>query len=199
MLKVALTGGIATGKSYVLAQLRERGIPTIDADDIVHKSFEPGTAITQAVALEFGHGILKPDGGVDRSVLAAKVFTDAVARLRLEAIVHPMVYQEIERWFSTVDRPIAIASIPLLYETHRESDFDAVVVTACKADQQLRRLMERGLSEEEARRRMAVQIPTEEKATRADFVVSTSGTKLETNAQVDDLVIRLSRRSTIDD
>jgi dephospho-CoA kinase len=199
MLKVALTGGIATGKTYVLAQLRERGVPTIDADHIVHRAFVPGTAVTRAVVLEFGHGILKPDGGVDRSVLAAKVFADAEARLRLEAIVHPMVYEEIERWFDTVNRPVAVASIPLLYETHRESDFDAVVVTACKADQQLHRLMERGLSEEEARRRMAVQIPTEEKAMRADFVVWTSGTKQETDAQVDELIARLSRGLTIAD
>ena len=139
MLKVALTGGIATGKSYVLELLLDRGVPTIDADDIVHESFEPGTATTQAIALDFGHAVLQPDGRVDRAALASRVFTDANARLRLEAIVHPLVYKKIMEWFETVDRPMAVVSIPLLYETHREADFDAVVVTACKADQQVQR------------------------------------------------------------
>ena len=194
MKKVALTGGIATGKSYVLAQLRERGIPTIDADDIVHAAFEPGTATTQAIVLEFGHAVLQSDGRVDRAVSRGKVFADADARLRLEAIVHPLVYEEIRKWLDTVDRPTGVASIPLLYETHRESDFDVVVVTACKPDQQLERIMERGLSEEEARRRMAAQIPTEDKALRADYVIWTSGTTLETDAQVDELLIKLARR-----
>jgi dephospho-CoA kinase len=194
MLKVALTGGIATGKSYVLAQLRERGVPTIDADDLVHESFEPKTLTTQAIALEFGQAILQPDGRVNRVALASKVFADAKARLRLEAIVHPLVYKQILAWFKTVNAPAAVASIPLLYETHRESAFDAVVVTACKAEQQVERIMARGLSEEEARLRMAVQIPTEEKAVRADYVIWTSGTVKETAAQVDELLVKLAKR-----
>jgi len=192
MLKVALTGGIATGKSYVLEQLRDRGVPAIDADDIVHESFEPGNPVTQAIALEFGPYALLPDGRVNRAALASIVFADAAARLRLEAIVHPVVYNEIRDWFATLDRPFAVASIPLLYETFRDADFDAVVVTACRADQQLERLVARGLSEKDARLRMAAQISTEEKAMRADYVIWTSGTTQETNAQVDDLLVKLS-------
>src|SRR6476646_10858444 len=114
MLKVALTGGIATGKSYVLAQLRERGVPTVDADAIVHELFEPHTLTTQAVVLEFGHAILSDTGSVDRAILASKVFTDRMARLRLEAIVHPAVYEKIREWFASVAGPMAVASIPLL-------------------------------------------------------------------------------------
>src|SRR3954452_16195923 len=100
MLKIALTGGVATGKSYILAQLRERGVPTIDADAIVHELFEPDTAVTQAVALEFGKAILRKDGRVDRAVLASKVFSNdnARLRLRLEAIVHPVVYDRLRQW-----------------------------------------------------------------------------------------------------
>jgi dephospho-CoA kinase len=192
MLKVALTGGIATGKSYVLEQLRERGVPAIDADDIVHESFEPGTATTRAIALEFGPAVLQPDGRVNRAALASIVFADATARFRLEAIVHPLVYQEIRDWFATVDCPFAVASIPLLYETHREADFDAVVVTACKMDQQLQRLMARGLSEKDARLRVAAQISAEEKAMRADYVIWTDGTMAETRAQVDELLAKLA-------
>lgn len=196
MLKVALTGGIATGKSYVLAQLLERGVPAIDADDIVHEQFEPKTPTTEAIVLEFGRGILQSTGRVNRQALGAKVFADAEARLRLEAIVHPMVYQKIREWLSTVEQPVAVASIPLLYETHREKDFDAVVVTACKAEQQLQRLTARGLTEAQARLRMAAQIPTEEKAMRADYVIWTSGTMQETQLQVDELLTKLARRSS---
>src|SRR4029079_9777300 len=137
---------IATGKSYVLAQLRERGVATADADSIVHELLEPHTAITQNIELEFGHAILQPDGRVDRAVLAAKVFADANARSRLEAIVHPEVYAKLGEWFATLGKPMGVASIPLLYETRREGDFDVVVVTACSARQQLERIMARGLS-----------------------------------------------------
>jgi len=193
MIKVALTGGIATGKSYVLRQLRNRGIPAIDADDLVHEALGPGTVTTKAIAIHFGSAILMPDGSVDRAILAKKVFADADARLRLEAIVHPGVYEAIQQWFETGDRPIGVASIPLLYETHHEADFDAVVVTACKPEQQLERMVARGLSQEEAKGRMEAQIPTEEKAMRADYVIWTSGTTLETDAQVDELLIKLGR------
>jgi dephospho-CoA kinase len=196
MVKVALTGGIATGKSHVLAQLSDRGIPTIDADSIVHQALEARTPTTDAIVLAFGHAVLQTDGRVDRPVLAAKVFTDSRARLRLEAIVHPVVYEEIRRWFDTVDKPTAVASIPLLYETHRESDFDVVVVTACTMDEQIRRIVERGLSEEHARRRIAAQLPTDEKVARADFVIWTSGTIAETNVQVEELLIKLSSRQS---
>jgi dephospho-CoA kinase len=195
MLKVALTGGIATGKSHVLRQLRDRGVPTLDADDIVHEAMGPKTPTTKAVVLEFGTAVLNSGGSVDRSVLGAKVFADPNARLRLEAIVHPVVYETIRNWFEAGDRPIGVASIPLLYETHRETDFDVVVVTACKPEEQLQRLVKRGLSEEEARLRMAAQIPTEDKVLRADHVIWTSGTTLETDAQVEELLIKLARRS----
>jgi len=191
MLKVALTGGIATGKSYVLAQVRERGVPTVDADSIVHELLEPRTAITKDIEREFGDGILQPDGRVDRSILAARVFADANARSRLEAIVHPQVYARIRDWFAAIGTPLGVASIPLLYETHREGDFDAVVVTACSPQQQLERIMARGLSETDARLRMAAQLPTEEKTQRADYVIWTTGSMAETAAQVDRVLAQL--------
>ena len=193
MTKVALTGGIATGKTYVLTRLRQGGIPTIDADEIVHEALARGTITTKAIALQFGSGALGPDGSVDRQVLAARVFADADARLRLEAIVHPVVYERILEWFATLDRPLGVASIPLLYETHRESDFDAVIVTACEPEQQLRRIVERGLSEEDAKKRMAAQISTEKKALRANFVIWTNGPVGETDAQVEELLVKLGK------
>ena len=197
MLKVALTGGIATGKSHVLALLRDRGVPVIDADDIVHELFEADTPTSRAVALEFGDGILEAGGRVNRAVLGAKVFADAGARMRLEALVHPIVYDRIRAWFATPatsNRPMGVASIPLLYETHREGDFDAVVVTTCDASQQLQRLTARGLSEAEARLRLAAQMSAEEKAQRGDYVIWTGGTLQETEQQAENFIEKVRSR-----
>jgi dephospho-CoA kinase len=193
--KVALTGGIATGKSYVLARLKDRGIATIDADDIVHEALGPGTPATKAIADRFGSVFLKPDGSVHRTLLGVKVFSDPETRQEIEAIVHPIVYATIRKWFETVGRPIAVASIPLLYETGREKDFDFVAVTVCPPDVQLQRLLERDrMSEEEARQRIGAQIPAEDKAARGDFVIFTGGTMAATDRQVDDLIETLRRR-----
>lgn len=195
MLRVALTGGIATGKSYVLSRLKERGVATIDADEVVHEALAPGTPATKAIAERFGSVFLKPDGGIDRARLGAKVFRDPGARRRLEAIIHPIVYATIRKWFDAIDRQIGVASIPLLYETEREKDFDFVVVTVCPPGVQLQRLLERdGMSEEEARRRIAAQIPAEEKAARGDFVILTGGSTLATDSQVDELLAALNKR-----
>jgi dephospho-CoA kinase len=190
-VKVALTGGIATGKSYVLARLKDHGIPTIDADDIVHDALGAGTPTTDAIAAQFGRIFLQPDGSIDRSMLAGPVFSDPQTRLQLEAIVHPVVYETIRSWFETLDRALGIASIPLLYETGRDKDFDAVVVTVCPPAMQLQRLRDRGMSEEEARQRMAAQIAAEDKATRGHFVIRTDGTKAETDRQVEELLVAL--------
>lgn len=194
MLKVALTGGIATGKSYVLARLKDRGIPVIDADDIVHQALGPGTAATNAIASRFGSDFLKPDGSIHRTMLGVKVFRDPDTRREIEGILHPVVYQSIRSWFDTLGGPMGVASIPLLYETNREKDFDYVVVTVCPPDVQLRRVLDRDrMSEEEAHQRIAAQIPAEEKAARADFVILTGGTKQATDRQVDELIGALHR------
>ena len=194
MLKVALTGGIATGKSYVLARLKDRGIPVIDADDIVHQALGPGTPATNAIASRFGSAFLKPDGSIHRTMLGAKVFKDPETRREIEGILHPVVYQSIRSWFDTLGGPMGVASIPLLYETNREKDFDYVVVTVCPPDVQLQRVLDRDrMSEEEAHQRIAAQIPAEEKAARADFVILTGGTKQATDRQVDELIGALHR------
>ena len=196
MLKVALTGGIATGKSYVLARLKERGVAAIDADDIVHEALGAGTPATKAIAEQFGSVFLKPDGSIHRTLLGVKVFRDPDARRQIEAIVHPIVYATIKKWFGALDRPVGVASIPLLYETGREKDFDFVVVTVCPPDVQLQRILERDrMSEEEARQRIAAQIPAEEKAARGDFVILTGGSTPATDRQVDELVATMHART----
>lgn len=194
MIKVALTGGAATGKSYVLEQFRKLGIPCLVADDLAHGVTAAGTEATAAIAARFGADVVAKDGSVDRSALGAIVFADAAARRELEAIVHPAVYRAIEvglRAFEKSGDRLAVVEIPLLYESGHSGDFDRVIVTACADETQLRRLVSRGLSEQRARQVVAAQKPTAEKAALADFVVQTDGDKSETDAQVRDILDRL--------
>lgn len=191
MRRVALTGGIATGKSWVLRRFEHHGVPTIDADVLAREALDAGTPGAARVAARFGAGVVAPDGCVDRKALGALIFADPAARADLEAIVHPAVYDAIGRWFAALEPPTAaaIADIPLVYETGHERDFDLVVVAACTPEEQVRRLLARdGLAEADARRRLAAQWPIAEKRARADVVIDTSGTHQETDAQVDALV-----------
>ena len=196
MLKIALTGGIATGKSYVLQQFRHRGVPCLDADLLAHGVIAAGTEATTAIAARFGAEMLAADGAVDRRRLGAVVFADPAARRDLEAIVHPAVYRAIAaglRAFELVGNyPMAIVDIPLLYETGRAADFDKVIVTMCPPEVQLARLIERGLTPEHAQQRLAAQWPTVEKAARADIVITTDGPFADTNRQVDDAYVKLA-------
>ena len=189
MLKVALTGGIATGKSYVLEQFRRRGVPCLDADSLAHGVTAAGTEATSAIAARFGADILDAEGSIDRARLGSIVFADAGARRDLEALVHPGVYRAIAaglRAFELLDAPpLAVVDVPLLYETGHADEFDRVVVTACAPEIQLARLLKRGLSEDQARQRIAAQWPTEKKAARATFVIRTDGTFEETDRQVE--------------
>ena len=187
-LRAALTGGIATGKSFCLAEFAAAGVPVVDADRLARDIVAPGTPGLAAIAARFGPGVIGPDGAVDRPALARLVFSDDRARRDLEAIIHPGVYRAIERWYAELgDRgePLGIADIPLLYETGREIDFDTVIVASCPPEMQVERLMARnGLTREEARLRMAAQMPIGEKTERADHVIDTSGGFDETAAQV---------------
>jgi dephospho-CoA kinase len=196
MLKVALTGGVATGKSYVLDQFRRAGVPTLTADDLAHGVTSAGTEATAAIAARFGSTVVAPDGSVDRAALGAIVFADAAARRDLEAIVHPAVYRAIEAGLRAFERSgdrLAVVEIPLLYESGHAGDFDRVIVTASTESTQLRRLMARGATEARARQVLAAQKPTEEKAALADFVIRTDGAKSETDAQVRDILQKLRR------
>jgi dephospho-CoA kinase len=194
---VALTGGIATGKSHVRAAFERLGVATIDADTLARDAVAPGSAGLAAVVRRFGAGFLDSSGGLNRRALADLVFADAHARLDLEAIIHPEVRHAMDAWFASLDpaaHAVAIADIPLLYETGRAGEFDAVIVTACQPDAQVRRIMERDrVSEAAARQRIAAQLPLEEKIGRADFVIRTDGTFAETGAQVASVLERLRR------
>jgi dephospho-CoA kinase len=187
MLKVALTGGIATGKSHVLEQCRRHGLACLDADELAHGVTAAETEATAAIAARFGAEVLAPDGSVDRSKLGPVVFADPAALRDLDAIVHPAVYRAIGaalRGFERLGYPMVVVAVPLLYESGHEKDFDRVIVTACAIDTQRARLRARGLGETAAEQRIAAQWPTEEKATRADFVIRTDGTLEETDNQL---------------
>ena len=187
MLRAALTGGIATGKSHCLARFAALGVPTIDADLLAREAVAPGSHGLQAVAARFGPGVILADGTLDRAALGAIVFEDRAARAALEAIIHPEVRRRIREWFVALPphTTVAIADIPLLFETGQEHDFDRVIVCACDPEEQVRRVMARNrLSEEAARQRLAAQWPIAEKEGRAHYVIRTDGTFAETEAQV---------------
>ena len=186
MRRVALTGGIATGKSTILRRLRELGIPTIDSDVLARDVVAPGTPAAAAIRDRFGDGVFS-GGALDRRALGDIVFRDADARSALERIVHPEVYRRIQAWFDSLPQEtVAVADIPLLFETRRHEDFDAVVVAVCDPREQLARIVRRDrFTEEEARQRVAAQLPLAEKERRADYVIRTDGPPEVTRAQVD--------------
>jgi dephospho-CoA kinase len=196
MLKVALTGGIATGKSYVLEQFRRRGIPCLDADLLAHGVTAAGTEATAQIASRFGTGVLTPDGSVDRAKLGRIVFADRAARQDLEAIVHPAVYRAITAGIRALEllgtSSLVVVDVPLLYESGHERDFDKVIVTVAGAPTQVARLRARGISDTEASQRMAAQWPTEKKSRRADFIIRTDGAFDETDRQVDAVLASLT-------
>jgi dephospho-CoA kinase len=194
--RIGLTGGIATGKSYVRAKFEELGIPTIDADTLAREAVAPDSAGLAAVVERFGPDVLDASGGIDRRKLAALVFADSAARRDLERIIHPFVRQQAEAWFRRLDpvrHRFAIADIPLLFETGGNRDYDAVIVTASAPELQVRRVIDRDrVTESEARQRLAAQLPIEEKVRRADYVIRTDGTFEETDRQIRQILAKLS-------
>ena len=189
MLRLALTGGIATGKSYCLERFAALGVPVVDADALAREAVIPGSPGLRAVVERFGPGVIAADGALDRPALGRIVFGDAKARAALEAIIHPEVYRHIREWFATLraGTRLAIADIPLVFETGHNHDFDAVIVAACEPEEQVRRVMTRdNLSAADARARLAAQWPIEEKVKRAHHVIWTDRGFAETDRQVVD-------------
>jgi dephospho-CoA kinase len=195
--RIGLTGGIATGKSYVANKIREAGVPIVDADVLSREVVAPGTPGLAAVRKRFGPDSVRRDGTMDRVRIAQIVFKDKRARLDLEAIIHPAVQRAIDEFFATLPKrtPFAVADIPLLFETGRENQFNAVVVVACPRAMQLQRLMERNkLSPEDAERRLNAQLPIDKKVEKATHVIRTDGTFDETDRQVAELIKKLGSK-----
>jgi dephospho-CoA kinase len=188
MLRVGLTGGIASGKSTVASLLREYEYPVLDADSIARELLEPGQQAYQEVVREFGDGILARGGAVDRPKLGAMVFSDAEKRARLNQILHPRIQKVVAEWFAALDRPggpdLAFEDAALIFEAGARKNFDRVVVCWCRPEQQLERLQERGLSAADAQLRIAAQMPMGEKRLLGDEEIDCSGSIEQTQRQV---------------
>ncbi len=194
-MKLALTGGIACGKSLVAKFFRELGVQTLDADDVVHELEAPGGAAVPAIVSRFGQSVLAPDGGIDRSKLAEIVFSGGsqlvatVARCDLEAILHPLVRKRLLDFASTPvphsPFPVPLVIIPLLFESHFESDYDIILCVSSTEDRQIDRMMRtRGYTRAQAEGRLAAQMPVAEKAARADWTIQNNSTVEELKAEV---------------
>jgi len=195
MLRVGLTGGIGCGKSVVAAMLREQGFLVLDADTLAHQLVEPGQPAYDDVLREFGKGVCDASGKIDRAKLAAIVFAEPAKLARLNQIVHPRVAEAQERqfteWQRTHPRGVAVVEAALLVEAGAHNRLDRLVVVWCRPEQQIDRLRERGMSAEEAQRRIASQMPLEEKRRLAEFQIDCSGTIEDTRQQVERLAAHL--------
>jgi len=221
-MRIALTGGIACGKSLVAKFFEELGVQTLDADDVVHELEAPGGAAVPSIVSRFGSSVLASDGGVDRCKLAEIVFAGGprscatAARRDLEAILHPLVRKRLLAFVNTspsIDfrhstlgdrhsvRPgdsrrssstlhpspftFRLSIIPLLFESHFESDYDTIVCVSSTEDRQIDRMMcTRGYTRAQAEERLAAQMPVAEKAARADWTIQNNSTEDELKAEV---------------
>lgn len=189
MLIVALTGGIATGKSVVARLLKDRGCVIHDADATAHAVMAAGGEVWRGVVAHFGPGILAPDQSIDRKRLGAIIFADEAERRFLDALVHPRVMDEVRRAAAEAARDgrtrIFVSEAALTIESGFAPFFDRVVVVWCRPEVQLQRLMDRDrISAEEARRKVASQMDLEEKKKFGNYLIDTSGTMADTERQV---------------
>jgi dephospho-CoA kinase len=198
MLKMGLTGGIASGKSAVAAMLREMGFPVLEADIVAHKLLEPGQAAHDEVLQEFGANLEDASGKIDRAKLGAMVFADPGKLAKLNQIVHPrvkeIVFQQFEEWQRAGVKDAGFVEAALLVEAGVAEKLDGLVVAFCQPEQQLERLRARGMSGLEAKRRIAAQMPVEEKLKHATVAIDCGGTLQETRAQVRALAARLRKK-----
>ena len=199
MLRYGLTGGIASGKSTVAKMLCEHGFAVLEADRIAHQVIEPGQPAYAEVISKFGTEILDADKRINRSRLGAIVFNDREKLNQLNAIVHPRVEQEMIRQFAELERSgrqtAAFVEAALIFEANLHKRLDGVAVAWSLPEQQLARLIERGLSEAEARKRIAMQMPVQEKLAIASDKIDCSGALEETRRQVEALAAKLRERS----
>ena len=199
MLRVGLTGGIGCGKSTVAAMMRELGCHVLDADELAHRLIEPGEAAYDDIVREFGREILGPADRVDRAKLGAIVFADPARRAKLESFIHPRIFearaQELRRLEEADPHGVTVIEAALLVEAGYYKQLDRLIVVWCRPEQQLARLTDpafgRGMSNEQAQRRIAAQLNLAEKRGLADDEIDTCGTLEDTRRQVVALVEKL--------
>ncbi|MBB2976783.1 dephospho-CoA kinase [Microbacterium endophyticum] len=196
---VALTGGIASGKSTVAQLLAAKGAVIVDADQIVRDVQAPGTPVFAKIVAVFGKDVVRPDGSLDRAALGERVFTDSHALAELNAIVHPAVRRESQRRFDAAfashERAVVVYDVPLLVEARVDDPWDLIVVTHAPAATRVERLVElRGMERRHAEDRIAAQVSDEARLAVADVVIDTTGSMAETTAQVESLWEQIGSR-----
>ena len=187
MLTIGLTGGIASGKSTVSRRLAELGATVVDADAVARALQEPGQPGLEGVVAEFGPGVLTADGRLDRAALGVRVFADPDARARLNAVIHPLVRAEAERRVAAAgEDAVVVQDIPLLVETGQHDRFDLVLTVQAPAEERVRRMVEdRGMTEADARTRIAAQATDEQRAAVSTTVLVNDGSVGELLDRVD--------------
>ncbi len=203
MLHVGLTGGIACGKSSVAARMRELGCVVIEADPLAHRMMEPGRPAYEEVVNEFGREVCTSDGRIDRAKLAAIVFADRAKLELLNHIVHPRVIEaldgELAELARTQPQAVVVVEAALLIESGYHKRLDRLVVVWCTPEQQIERLMDprtgRGMTREQAERRIAAQVPLDEKRRMADYEIDCSGSLEQTRREVEHLVAELRQHA----
>ena len=198
MLKVGLTGGYSTGKSFVADALTRLGCFVIYADRLGHATLEKGGEAYEAAVQAFGREILRPDASIDRKLLGAKVFASPELLDRLNSLVHPAVFRReqemLDAWQAEHQHGIAVVEAAILIESGRESSFDRLIVTTCGEETQILRGMYRDvLTREQVEARLTRQMPSAEKEKYADYIIDTNGTEENTLRQVDDMFQELKR------
>lgn len=202
MLTVALTGGIACGKSYSLKEFEKLGVFPIDADRIAHEAIARGTPAYDQIVSTFGNSILDSDGQVDRKALGRIIFSDTEARLKLNDIVHPFVFEReaqirksIQDELSTVSPLISMTDAALMVETGWHKNYDVVIVVYCHPEIQLRRLVQRDrITKDEAQSRIESQMPLLDKVRYADYIIENSGKLQATQEQIHHIFADLKTR-----
>ncbi len=193
MLRIALTGGIACGKSVSAGLISEMGFDVIEADEIARDLMRPGSKVYRDVKRCFGPEVFGPEGDIDRKALGRVVMGNVERREKLNAIVHPHVIRKWEEWLD--DRPkdmvAAVVVVPLLYEAGQGDGWDAVISLYADRTAQVARLAERGISAEEAAKWLAAQMKPGEKAKRADYVICNNGSLKELKIQIDRVMNRI--------
>jgi dephospho-CoA kinase len=201
MLRMGLTGGIASGKTAVAAILREMEFPVLEADVVARTLMDPGQSAHDEVLREFGAELANPNGVIDRSRLAAIVFADNAKLAKLNVILHPrveeIVFRQFGQWEDEGAWDAAFVEAALLLEAGYADRLNGLVVVYCKPEQQVERLLARGMSEAEARQRIGAQMPAEEKLRYATDKIDCSGTMEQTWEQVKELAERI-RKSRVE-
>jgi dephospho-CoA kinase len=186
MYLVGLTGGIASGKSYVASVLAELGASTVDADQVAREVVVPGSPGLVEVVGAFGYEILLPSGELDRAKLGNIVFADPKKRVELESILHPLIKKRTTQLIGEQVSEIVVYAVPLLVEASVDYPFDVIITVEAGVENQVSRLMaSRSMPESDARKRVDAQTTRVEREARADFVIDSSGTKDQTKKQVE--------------